>query len=378
MLNRKYLTLLTVVALTSGCQPSSSQSIPSEESFLPSISEVTSEDKTTSEPLSSLQPTLTTVFYQNPVYDLDFPDPSVIRHSDGTFYAYATGARVIKSNDLATWEALPNAISRPTWGSEGANIWAPDVQLIGGQYVMYYSLSRWDDPNPGIGIATSPHPEGPWTDHGKLFRSLEIGVNNSIDAMVYVDDDERVYMFWGSFRGIYVIELTADGLALKDDSIELAAANKQHVAGFPTDRNLDVSTFEGVYIVKKDNFYYMFLSTGQCCSGDYTYNVRVGRSETITGEYFDHLDRTMKQGAVGFSVVNQNAQFIGVGHNSIIQDDVGTHWLAYHGFDNTVETRNKRMMLIDKLNWDEDGWPSTLGAAPSNNRRPGPELLLYL
>ena len=38
----------------------------------------------------------------------------------------------------------------PDWGTKGAGLWAPDVQYINGQYVMYYSLSTWGDPNPGL------------------------------------------------------------------------------------------------------------------------------------------------------------------------------------------------------------------------------------
>lgn len=376
MKKHKVIFSLIGFALLVSCNPVTSESSSSEDTpplITESISESTSDVISES---SSESRTLTTVFYQNPVYNIDFPDPSVIRHTDGTYYAYATGAKVIKSLDLANWTQLSNAIPRPTWGTAGANIWAPDVQYINGQYVMYYSLSVWDDVNPGIGIATAPHPEGPWTDHGKLFRSLEIGVYNSIDPMVYVDDDTRVYMFWGSFRGIYAIELTADGLDFKDGSVEEAAKNKVHVAGYETNHNFDISTYEGVYIIKKDNYYYMFLSTGQCCSGDYTYNVKVGRSTSILGNYEDHLKRSMRQGAVGFRVVDQNAHFVGVGHNSIIRDDAGTYFIAYHGFDASLPTRNARKMLIDKLNWDTDGWPSTLGTAPSNNRRPGPEIFL--
>ena len=131
-----------------------------------------------------------------------------------------------------------------------------------------------------------------------------------------------------------------------------------------------------MYLLKRGDYYYMFLSTGQCCSGDYTYHVKVGRSTTILGEYTDHLGRSMRQGAVGATVVNQNAHFIAVGHNSIVTDDAGTHWIVYHGFDNSVATRNKRMMLLDKLNWNSEGWPSTLGGVPGNNTRPGPELYL--
>ncbi len=396
MKRSRTLLTLVVMSLLVGCNPTPSSSetssetsvtsaisIPSEASEISSephseiaseLSEISSEILPSTE--SSMPKELTTVFYQNPVYDADFPDPSVIRHTDGTFYAYATGTRVIKSVDLVNWERLSNALSNPGWGTPGSGTWAPDVQYIDGQYVMYYSRSVWDDPNPGIGVATAPHPEGPWTDHGKLFNSVEIGVNNSIDPMVFQDDDGRVYMFWGSFRGIYAIELTADGLDFKDGSVEAAALNKEHVAGYPTTHNFDISSYEGVYLIKKGDFYYMFLSTGQCCSGDYTYNVRVGRATSVLGPYTDHLDRSMQQGAVGYRVVDQNAHFIGVGHNSIIQDDAGTYFIAYHGYDASSEVRNARRMLIDKLNWDQDGWPSTLGAAPSNNRRPGPEIYL--
>lgn len=376
MKSTKYISFLTLLALISGCGPVSSTEISTSINVsLPSIS-ASSEEPISVPSISSEYRELTTVFYQNPVYASDFADPSVIRHTDGTFYAFATGAKLAKSTDLASWQELPRVFTIPTWGTQGAGLWAPDVQYINGQYVMYYSLSKWDDPNPGIGIATASHPEGPWTDHGKLFRSLEIGVNNSIDPMVFKDDDGRIYMFWGSFRGIYAVELTSDGLALKDGTPEEAKNHIVHVAGYPTNYNLDVSTYEGVYLVKKDSYYYMFLSTGQCCSGDYTYNVKVGRSTSVLGEYKDHLARSMKQGAVGYSVLNQNAHFIAVGHNSIVQDDAGSYFIAYHGYDATVATRNKRMMLLDKLNWDAEGWPSTLGAAPSNNRKPGPELYL--
>jgi arabinan endo-1,5-alpha-L-arabinosidase len=45
----------------------------------------------------------------------------------------------------------------------------------------------------------------------------EIGVQNSIDPF-YIEDDGKKYLFWGSFRGIYAIELNDDGLSLKPDA----------------------------------------------------------------------------------------------------------------------------------------------------------------
>ena len=53
--------------------------------------------------------------YSNPVYGSDFPDPTVQRAPDGTFYAYATGCKARRSTDLINWSSVSNVISRPTW-----------------------------------------------------------------------------------------------------------------------------------------------------------------------------------------------------------------------------------------------------------------------
>ncbi|HCF80558.1 MAG TPA: arabinan endo-1,5-alpha-L-arabinosidase, partial [Porphyromonadaceae bacterium] len=45
----------------------------------------------------------------------------------------------------------------------------------------------------GIGVATSDKPEGPFTDHGKLFRSNEIDVQNSIDPF-YIEENAKKYL----------------------------------------------------------------------------------------------------------------------------------------------------------------------------------------
>lgn len=47
-----------------------------------------------------------------------------------------------------------------------------------------------------------------------MFRSNEINVQNSIDPF-YIEDAGKKFLFWGSFRGIYGIELSEDGLSVK-------------------------------------------------------------------------------------------------------------------------------------------------------------------
>ena len=72
---------------------------------------------------------------------------------------------------------------------------------------MYYSMSVWGGEwTCGIGVATADKPEGPFTDHGKLFRSNEIGIQNCIDPF-YIEDGGKKYLFLGKLHGIYGAEL---------------------------------------------------------------------------------------------------------------------------------------------------------------------------
>ena len=322
--------------------------------------------------------------YNNPVYEPVFADPCIIEH-EGKYYAYATEdygewkpsddpleyvsnkqiVPILESDDLVHWyfkNAAFTALKKPSWGTMGANVWAPDVVKIGNSFVMYYALSVWGDPDPGIGVATAPEPWGPWTDQGKLFSSNEIGVNNSIDPAVFQARDGHYYMIWGSFRGLYGVRLTDDGLAL-EGGLEAAKANKKLVAGLDTSTPFNLATYEAPYIVYKDGYYYMFVSSGSCCEGlNSTYHVRVGRSTDPLGPYYDDQGRDMCGENRGAVVLQASADFVGVGHNAVIQDDAGNWYIVYHGFDTdkpgTYGNSNRRSLLIDKLEWDGD-FPQT-------------------
>ena len=292
--------------------------------------------------------------YSNPVYSLSMPDPTVIRGRDGYFYVYATEDTrhipICKSKDLVNWEFVATAFSeetRPTFEPNGG-LWAPDINYINDQYVMYYSMSVWGGGNTcGIGVATAARPDGPFQDDGKMFRSDEIGVHNSIDPF-YIEEDGKKYLFWGSFFGIYAIELTDDGLDIKYE------AEKQLIAG---------NAFEATYIYKKDDYYYLFASIGTCCDGIYsTYKLVVGRSNSLFGPYVNKAGIDMKNN--GYEIIlSSNEKFVGNGHCSeIVQDDAGTEWILYHGID--VDNPNGRVLLMDQVNWVE-GWPVINDGQPS-------------
>ncbi len=229
-------------------------------------------------------------------------------------------------------------------------IWAPDIQRIGNKYVLYYSKSRWGGEwECGIGVATADSPAGPFTDHGKLFISNEIGVQNSIDPF-YIEDNGKKYLFWGSFRGIYGIELTDNGLALRP------GAPPRQIAGTMT---------EATNIIKHEGYFYLVGSAGSCCEGERsTYRVVVARSKDLFGPYVDKEGKTAMEN--GFSLVMQRSQdVIGPGHNAnFVTDDAGNHWMLYHGFD-AKAPENGRLVYLDRITWDNEGWPRTATGQPS-------------
>ncbi|MCF7926990.1 MAG: family 43 glycosylhydrolase [Candidatus Izimaplasma sp.] len=303
--------------------------------------------------------------YTNPVLEPVFADPTVIKADDGYFYAYATedffnydtGTRTVaifRSKDLVNWEDMGNAFeTKPEWKSFGF-IWAPDIQFFNGQYYLYYSMSVWGDANPGIGVATASTPVGPFEDQGKLFDSEEIGVPNSIDPFVYTTESNTKWMFWGSFHGIYAIQLSEDGLS--------TVGEKVHIAG---------NAFEASYVIQKDNYYYLFLSSGSCCDGaNSSYQVKVGRSTSLLGPYQDRLGRNLKYSS-GSLVLGDGDTYVGNGHNTMAIDDNGDFWLLYHGINKEEpylpNGATRRPLLIDKIVWDNDGWPQIKNFRPSES-----------
>ncbi|HLT41720.1 MAG TPA: family 43 glycosylhydrolase [Sphingobacteriaceae bacterium] len=293
--------------------------------------------------------------YHNPVINTSLPDPTIIKAEDNNFYLYATedirNVPIYKSKNLSDWEFVGTAFNddtRPNFEPKGG-IWAPDINYIDGKYVLYYSMSVWGGEwTCGIGAAVADNPSGPFTSVGKLFRSNEIGVQNSIDQF-YIEDDGKKYLFWGSFRGIYAIELVNDGLSVKQ------GAQKRQIAG---------TAFEGVYIHKKGENYYLFASVGSCCAGiNSTYKLVVGRSQSLFGPYVNKEGKDMMDNGHSL-VINSNARFVGNGHCSeIVEDDEGNDWIFYHGID--TDNPKGRVLLMDQIKWNDEGWPFVDGGSPS-------------
>ena len=325
--------------------------------------------------------------YQNPLnfykqdgskYFVTAADPDVLKADDGYFYMYCTNTYcemgnkgmqydrgpIFQSKDLINWtwvgsvfDGHPQALN---WGDKDAGVWAPSVIKVGNHYNYYYSLSLWGDSNPGIGVATSLTPYGPWTHYGKLLDSNLSGVKNSIDPKPIYDEDGKLYLVWGSFYGIGAVELTDDGTEVfwGIDNI------KDHLYWIIDDNSngqMDINiNYEGSYIIKRNDSYYYFGSQGTCCDGvNSTYRVKAGKANKLLGKYCGSDGKTLtdETGSYGDLVIGPSEEVAGVGHNTVVEDYEGEFWLFYHGFDVNGEYPNERTIFMDKLYFDENDMP---------------------
>lgn len=313
----------------------------------------------------------------NPILDRDFPDPAALLADDGLYYAYATQSRsadgwiniqVARSADLIEWEHLGDALPvKPDWASRTQDFWAPFVLRHGERYVMFYSAKPDDyvgEPGHSLAIATADRPQGPFTDIGHPFLNGQV-----IDPMVLRDPASgRAYLYWGSgFQPIKVQELS-------EDLLSFAPGTKPTDVIWP---NPEPGAFprlvEAAWVIAHEGAYYLFYSGDNCCGPQAEYGVMVARATDPLGPF-----QTLEQarGIKHSLMLTRNDKWLAPGHNGIVTDRTGVHWILYHAVDvdqprqrQEDEINSRRVLLIDRLNW-ENGWPVV--GTPSLGERPAP------
>ena len=306
--------------------------------------------------------------YTNPIITFSSAaDPTVIRTDEG-FYLYATQTNsywipIYFSKDLVNWEfkrsAFRNATKpKPDVLPGGGAFWAPEIRYINGKYMLYFSWAKWGDGSISYtAVATSDSPVGDFLNAKPLLITDDFG-SNCIDQFYY-EEDKKKYMFVGSFNGIYVTELTDDGLSVKRGADGKPVLKKQ-VCG---------RAFEGTNIYKKGKYYYLFASINNCCPNngmDSKYKVVVGRSENLLGPYVDRKGKDMLDNSWELVLEGDGETFFGPGHNSIIiPDDAGTDWMIYHSYVKENSTVGGRLGMLDRIVWSPDGWPTIKKCVPS-------------
>lgn len=330
-----------------------------------------------------------------PVFrDVSVHDPSIIKADDGYFYIFGSHMAAAKSLDLISWEQISrdakagntlvdNAQEEMrealTWARTDT-FWAPDVQqLADGRYYYYYCACIGNAPLSALGVAVSDSPEGPYKDLGVFLKSGAPGYNatiypNVIDPHTFFDHEGRLWMVYGSYSGgIFILEMNPQtGFPYEDQGYGKKLLGKNH------------SRIEGPYILYNPHteYYYLFLSFGGLGAND-GYNIRVSRSKTPDGPYYDALGQDMIAcgGRAGSFFLDADIEGFGAklmggwrfdplpgeekkyaigyrspGHNSAYYDsETGRFFIIFHTrFAGMGENHSVR---VHQMYFNEDGWP---------------------
>lgn len=278
---------------------------------------------------------------QIPIIPGDFADPSVIRkgnvyYATGTSSEWAPHFQLFQSTDLLHWQLKGYVFSKtPAWAS--ASFWAPELFYRKGTYFVYYVARKKRDGISCIGVATSTDPAKGFTDRGIL---LEFG-KEAIDPFV-IEDDGKLYITWKAYgldpRPIELLgsRLSDDGLKVEGEPFTLLVDNEK-------------KGLEGQCLVKRNGFYYLFYSVGNCCGVNCSYQVEVARSTSLKGPYTRFS---------GKPILSQTNDWKCMGHGTIVTSKEGKDFYMYHAYSKADNIYTGRQGSLGEVFWDaQTGWP---------------------
>ncbi len=308
-------------------------------------------------------------------------DPTVIKDGEW-YYMYSTdaswaglnknGAMKRRSKDLVNWEYLGNAFNgvpqsaqnffkttisgvansgkNPSYTDQG--IWAPYLFKFKDKYFLYYSapggLSNTNYAY--IGYATNDSAGGVWEDQGMITSSYSnTDKINAIDPSVIYDSiNKKLWMAYGSwFTGIYILELDTNTGGIKTVGDRGTLICNRAATNYGQ---------EGPELNYRNGWYYLFVSYDGL--GD-LYNVRVGRSRTPEGPYYDFLGKNMAGKTNNVPMIqapyrfNGHPGWQGTGHCAVYNDNG-----KYYMFNQGRPSIEPAMMVLHvrEMFWIND-WP---------------------
>jgi hypothetical protein len=259
------------------------------------------------------------------------------------------------------WQHYPG-IARPetvfAWSKAGHAYAGQIVQGPDGRFYLYAPVQEGErehrDPFV-IGVAVSDSPLGPWKDahlSGPIVSQSLPEPNNiqNIDPTAMVDNDGRVYLYWGTFGELRGVELDRDMVTPKGPVVTVRS-----LTGF----------FEAAWLFRRSDTYYMVYADNQagpnspCTPARYHACIAYGTANSPLGPW-------SYQGVILDPVSSTTS------HPGVIKFK-GQSYLIYHTADAKGGGHFRRSVAIDRIEWDDSIKPSRmLKVKPTRQPQPPP------
>ena len=237
-------------------------------------------------------------------------------------------------------------------------LWAPDAAYKNDTYYLFFPAKDHDEIF-RIGVATSPNTAGPFTP-----QESYIPGSYSIDPAVFVDDNEKAYVYFGGLwggqlekwqtgtfnpnaegpaesapaLGPIVAELSDDMLTFKDSPKEISIIDEDGNPILAGDE--DRRFFEGAWVHKYNGKYYLSYSTGT------THYIVYAVSDNPAGPF-------VYKGKILNPVEGWTT------HHSIVEFE-DKWYLFFHDSSLSGGINQKRSVKYAELTYNEDGTIQTV------------------
>ena len=261
-------------------------------------------------------------------------DPAVVEFR-GEYYMFVTRSwGYWHSKDLLNWDF----ITPEKWYFEGCNAPAAHNYKDSVLYVC-------GNPSGAMSILYTDNPKrGDWKAVPSVLHDLQ-------DPALFIDDDERAYMYWGAsnrwpLRGK---ELDMKNkflpIAKKPDSLLFLRPDIHGWERFGENHTSDIKPFiEGAWMTKHNGKYYLQYAAPGTQFNVYGDGVYVGKSPLGPFEYAAHNPFCYKPG--GFAT--------GAGHGSTVCGPGGIYW-HFGTIHLSINYKFERRLCMFPTFFDEDG-----------------------
>ena len=261
-------------------------------------------------------------------------DPAVVEFR-GEYYMFVTRSwGYWHSKDLLNWDF----ITPEKWYFEGCNAPAAHNYKDSVLYVC-------GNPSGAMSILYTDNPKrGDWKAVPSVLHDLQ-------DPALFIDDDERAYMYWGSSNRWPIRGKELDmknkflPIAKKPDSLLFLRPDIYGWERFGENHTSDIKPFiEGAWMTKHNGKYYLQYAAPGTQFNVYGDGVYVGKSPLGPFEYAAHNPFCYKPG--GFAT--------GAGHGSTVCGPGGIYW-HFGTIHLSINYKFERRLCMFPTFFDEDG-----------------------
>jgi GH43 family beta-xylosidase len=308
--------------------------------------------------------------YKNPIGREPFHigDP-FIYFTNNKYYLTGTtdqdeGFRIWSSENLMDWNFCGWAYKKTEKTRGISQFWAPEIKKYHGKYYLTYSAKDKELNRFLISLAVSDSPEGPFEDIYAPWFDFGYA---AIDGHIFVDDDERVYLYFSrnghnddiniDYGIIYGVELEKDLSKPIGQPVMLFEANQK----WEIIRD-DNRCNEGPTVIKHKSKYYMTYSANNTCY--YGYAVGYAVSDLPLGNWSKPEDKPILDAKPEIGVT-------GPGHNSLFLSPDGREmFIVYHTHADPKNPSDDRVVNIDRIIFDDSGKLKVIGPTRDKQELP--------